>query len=545
MNNVLFEQANQAYKGKDFETALQLFTQCLQDASEPAAPGEIGLLYHQIGNCLVKLNNGAEAIQAYTQATMDTEYAGLGTVNCNLGMAYAGLHDYENAVKFYEAAVADPNYSTPYKAYSGLGNALIKLGKSAEAGAAFRSAALDEGNPDPTKALLNLGVCFMALDRPNDAIFSYESALQFRMQPATRNKIYSSLGQAYVAAGQMQKAVNAFEHALADKTYFLSDSASVDYQRAIGFVAQGTATDMAPVAAPAAAQQSPADTSGLDVVDASYDAYGFDAVTDQAASDLGVVDAADTAFIPGAQPVDAGAVAIAPEQGTDGAFFAEGVEWEEPKKKHTGLKVAIVILIVLILAAGAAIFGYTQGYGYPTQESTTTKLFTNPTDKDVYAPAVNDSKISEYAAFINPDTAITIDGVEKSMSSSTVYVTSKTAAGGPVKYRVTLVRDKIGWKVSNVELFFASQAASDSAAAKSADSKDANAKSTDSKDANANSASNGSTSAGNGAQSSNAQGSGNGNAGNGVQADNAQGSSTNGSAGSGNGNGSSSSSTPQ
>ena len=64
MNNVLCEQANQAYKGKDFETALQLFTQCLQDASEPAAPGEIGLLYHQIGNCLVKLNNGAEAIQA-------------------------------------------------------------------------------------------------------------------------------------------------------------------------------------------------------------------------------------------------------------------------------------------------------------------------------------------------------------------------------------------------------------------------------------------------------------------------------------------------
>ena len=31
----------------------------------------------------------------------------------------------------------------------------------------------------------------------------------------------------------MQKAVNAFEQAIADKTYFLSDSASVDYQRAV------------------------------------------------------------------------------------------------------------------------------------------------------------------------------------------------------------------------------------------------------------------------------------------------------------------------
>lgn len=539
MNNVLFDQANQAYKGKDYQTALQLFTQCLQDASAPAAPGEIGLLYHQIGNCLVKLNNGSEAIQAYTQATMDAEYAELGTVNCNLGMAYAGLHDYENAVQFFEAAVDDPNYTTPYKAYSGLGSALIKLGKSAEAGAAFRSAALDEGNPDPTKALLNLGVCFMALDRPNDAIFSYESALQFRMQPATRNKIYSSLGQAYVAAGQMQKAVNAFEHALADKTYFLSDSASVDYQRAIGFVAQGTATDMAPVAASVASQPSPADTSGLDVVDASYDSYGFDPVSDQAASDFGIVDAGDDAGIAApAQPADAGAAGVALDQGTDGNFFAEGVEWEEPKKKHTGLKVAIVILILLILAAGAAIFGYTQGYGYPTQETVTTELFANPTDKDVYAPAVNDSKISEYAAFINPDTAITIDGVEKSMSSSTVYVTSKTAAGGPVKYRVTLVRDKIGWKVSNVELFFASQSASDSSSAKSSTS--GNAGSTDSKDASANAANGGSANAGNGAQ---ADSGANGNAGNGAAADNAQGSGNDSS--NANANGSSSSSQPQ
>ena len=55
-----------------------------------------------------------------------------------------------------------------------------------------------------------------------------------------RNRLYANLGQAYVATGQMQKAVNAFEEAIADKTYFLSDSASVDYQRAVAAVAQGT-----------------------------------------------------------------------------------------------------------------------------------------------------------------------------------------------------------------------------------------------------------------------------------------------------------------
>ena len=529
MNNELFAQANQAYKGKDYEAALQLFTQCLQDASEPVAPGEIGLLYHQIGNCLVKLGNGQEAIKAYTQATMDTEYAELGTVNCNLGMAYAGLRDYENAVPCFEAAVADPNYSTPYKAYSGLGNALIKLGKSAEAGAAFRSAALDEGNPDPTKALLNLGVCFMALDRPNDAIFSYESALQFRMQPATRNKIYASLGQAYASAGQMQKAVNAFEHALADKTYFLSDSASVDYQRAIGQVAQGTATDMEPITASmlnGANQPSAADTSGLDVVDESYDAYGFETAPDQADQELGVMDSFGDIAAP-AQPGVA-AEPAAPVAGNETGFFAEGVEWEEPKKKHTGLKVAIVILILLILAAGAAIFAYTQGYGYPTQETVATKLFANPSDKDVYASAVNESKIADLAGYINPDSAITIDGIEKSMSSSTVYVTAKTATGGPVKYRVTMVRDKIGWKVSNVELFFASQYSSNNAQGQSAtDAKDAK---DDSASKDANDASGSSASSGNGAQED--SGSTNGNAANGndAQADgNANGNSQNGS----------------
>ena len=166
MNNDLFQQARAAYARKDFQGALAAYTQCLQDAGSSLAPGEVGLLYHQIGNCLVKLKNPSEAIHAYTQATADAAYDACGAVNYNLGMAYASLHDYEDAVKHFEIAVSDAKYDASYKAYSGMGNALLKLGKSAEAGVAFREAALDEANPDPTKALLNLGVCFMALDRP-------------------------------------------------------------------------------------------------------------------------------------------------------------------------------------------------------------------------------------------------------------------------------------------------------------------------------------------------------------------------------------------
>lgn len=48
MNNDLFQQARSAYVSKDYETALAQFTNCLQDTSAALAPGELGMLYHQI-----------------------------------------------------------------------------------------------------------------------------------------------------------------------------------------------------------------------------------------------------------------------------------------------------------------------------------------------------------------------------------------------------------------------------------------------------------------------------------------------------------------
>lgn len=447
MNNELFQQAKAAYAAKDYNGALQAFTLCLQDSSSPLAPGEMGLLYHQIGNCLVKLKNPAEAIQAYTQATADAGYALTGAVNCNLGMAYASLHDYEDAVKHFEIAVSDDKYDTPFKAYTGMGNALLKLGKSAEAGVAFREAALDEANPDPTKALLNLGVCFMALNRPADAVASYESALQFPMKQDTKNKLYANLGQAYVASGQMQKAVAAFEESLADKTYFLSDSASVDYQRAIAAVSQGT-SELAPVAAGA-------DMSGLDVV------------------------AGETAAFPAAEPYDYGTAndpyfyddyaAQGGNQPADDRFFtasdeeleqwSRGLAKQERKRRNVGLKILIVIFVLILAAFGAAAFAYTQGYGYPTQETVVQELFANPeaATQSVFAESVDAERAADIVAPLVQDANVQIDGVNKAMSESTVFATATTPEGGSVQYKVSLVRDMIGWKVTNAELYFTSQ----------------------------------------------------------------------------------------
>ena len=450
MNNELFQQAKEAAALSDYNRALDLYNACLNDEANPLAPGESGLIYHQIGNCLTKLKSFYEAIQAYSKSTEDAAYDAVGTVNCNTGMAYAALRDWANAVKHFEIAVSDRSYPTPYKAYIGMGNALLKQGKSAEAGVAFREAALDESNPDPTKALLNLGVCFMALNRPADAVASYESALQFDLTRDVRNKLYSSLGQAYVATGQMQEAVDAFETAIADKSYFLSASASVDYQRAIAAISQGN---------PESTQGLPtiADTSGFDVAaldgvqlteqnpyvvdeNAVSEDYYF---ADQYAKTGDLAQTSDERFF----------------QSTDEELeqWSKGVVKMERKRRSVGLKILLVIVILALLAAAAGLLLYTQGYGYPTQESVVEQLFADPTSPDSYANGITSEDIADMSKLVADGSTVTVDGVDRSMSSSTAYVTATTPQGGDVTYEVSLVRDMIGWKVSNLDLYFASQ----------------------------------------------------------------------------------------
>jgi len=457
MNNETFNNAHNAYRLKDYPAALQAFTQCLEDPDEKPAPGEIGLLYHRIGNCLVKIGDYNEAIHAFAQATADAAYDDMGAVNYNMGMAYAVLNDYEDAVRYFEVAVSDNHYATPYKAYMGMGNALLRLGKSAEAGAAFRSAALDDNNPSPTKALLNLGVCFMALGRPADAVTSYESALQFDMTDKVRNQLYANLGQAYVANHEYQKAVGAFEQALADKTYFLNDAASVDYQQAIAQVSTGaTAKDDASIS-------GKVDMSGLDVPAADAPEYQEEPRADVAAPAPAPV-SAETAQ----QPTEAmPAVTAAPAQ-TEERFFTQTDEelerWsrnaakQERKKRHTGRNIFLTLLLLILIAGGAAVFAYTQGYGWPTQEDMTQQLFAAPDQSTgLFATGIAESDIDQMTKFVVQADEVKIDGVDRAMDKSEVYATASTTDGGDVQYKITFTRDLIGWKITDVSLNFASQ----------------------------------------------------------------------------------------
>jgi len=307
----------------------------------------------------------------------------------------------------------------------------------------------------------------MALNRPNDAVVSYESALQFDMQPAVRNKLYANLGQSYVSCGQLAKACSAFEEALADKTYFLSDSAAVDYQRAVAAVAQGTAE----------VGQEANDMSGLDVIDSdSYQNNGYDDYQDDNYDyqNDGYYDdyyGDEIGYDEYGNPIgyyDENGEWHDEPLGEDRFFnasdaeieqFAQGNEKAGRKRRNTGLKVGIAIIIVIVLLFGGGIAAYILGLGFPSQDTVATELFKDPESaaKNLFAPDLSEAKATALAGMVAKDSNAIVESVSKSMSESTVYVKASTDEGATVYYKISMVRDLIGWKISNIEFYFNSQ----------------------------------------------------------------------------------------
>jgi tetratricopeptide (TPR) repeat protein len=88
----------------------------------------------------------------------------------NLGMSYYSKGDYERAIKaFMEAAKSGPAYN---KIHNNLGLALAKLGRYQEALDAFKKGG------DEAKAYNNLGVIYLVEKKYEEAISSFEKAIQ-------------------------------------------------------------------------------------------------------------------------------------------------------------------------------------------------------------------------------------------------------------------------------------------------------------------------------------------------------------------------------
>jgi tetratricopeptide (TPR) repeat protein len=432
-----FETGRAAYQAGDFATAVAAF-------NVAKTPGELnGALDHMRGNALMKLGMFPEAAVAYAEALQDVSYGKQGALHANRGRALTAAGNYDAAIDALSLAATDPDYATPYKAYMALGGIYDAKKMPREAGAAYRNAAIDETNPDPASALAKLGACFMELGRPIDAVEAYRTALDFSTPAINQAAIYAQLGSAFVASNRMSEALDAFQHAQSEGGYTLTPQES---------------------AAMVAAQNAVAALTGLGRSDT-------DALLAAAGYGTGAIDPLDPLgksgeFIP--SPEDTGFFSITEQDIVEADRKAGKVR----KKKKRGGKIAAVILIILIILVGVAGYGYYSGYGWPTQQTVVEDVFKAKTDNgdlgSYLAGTVSSDTRTQIESIIPSGATASITSVDRSMYNSTVKVAATLSQGGTQDYVFDLVRDGLGWKVSNVTLSFDSTGGS--ATASSTDS---------------------------------------------------------------------------
>ncbi|MFQ6859178.1 MAG: tetratricopeptide repeat protein [Collinsella sp.] len=423
MNIQALEQARNAYRTGDFASAAQLFA-AVKDPSELAGEAD-----HLRGNSLMRLGRYAEAVEAYGAALQDGAYGKRGALLTNQGKALVASGDIRSAVSAFSAATQDASYATPYKAYLGLGDALKKLGNLTEAGVAYRQAAIDGANPAPAGALANLGDCFVALQRPEDAIESYRTALDFAGPRDDTRAISAGLGQAYVAANRFSDAVDAFGTATVDGIYQLTPEQADAYERA------------------------------RDTLSASS---AMVATTNAYSTDIDPLDplGQSGSFMP--DPSDTGFFTLSEQE----MVQQDRVETKvRRKRRHTGLKVFIALLVVLLIAGGGAAFAYTRGFGFPSQQDVLTGLFQAATDgsdaSEYLASGLDESQKSIITASIPLDATPTIEGMDAGMSEATATVKVALKNGGDMTYEVGFVREGLGWAVSSVSTDFNTETSTD------------------------------------------------------------------------------------
>lgn len=419
MNQQAFEAGRDAYRQGDLTSAVRWLEQAKQ-------PGEVsGRIDHLLGNCLMKLGNFEQAAIAYGDALGDANYGHAGALAANRGRALLAANRPQEAVASLVMATKDSEYPTPYKAYVALGNAYSQMGDFREAGVAYRNAAIDETNPDPSGALRSLGGCFMKMGRAVDAVEAYRTALDFSTPLESQNAIYEDLGMAYAAAARWNEAVDSFGHATASGNHQLSAE-----------------SEAALAAARAALSSVSSDPSGTD---AFLAAAGYGTGTDPL-DPLGK----SGEFIP--SPEDTGFFDITEKEMAKLEVDNRSIR---KKRRGSGLRGCLILILLALLVCGAAALAYYNGYGWPMQEAVVEDLFTtNASGGDInglLADSLSEEARMEILAML-PDgaTDVQVSGVDRSMNESSAFVTVTLSAGGEQSYRVELVRDGVGWKVANV-----------------------------------------------------------------------------------------------
>lgn len=441
MDTSAFNAGKAAYTKGDYATAQAM----LQAAKNP---GEInGALDHMLGNSLMRMGMYQEAAKVYQNVLKDETYQKVGAIYANLGRALAACGQDEEAIRALDSALQDVHYQSPYKAQMALGKLLQKRGDARSAGAAFRSAAIDERNPDPSVALMNLGSCFMELGRPLDAVEAFRTALDFSSPRTSQSSIYAALGEAFVASNRMQEALDAFQHALSSPAAEFTGKQEAAYTAAKHAVATLVAK-----------------RGGIGSTDALLAAGGY-----QVSGSIDPLDPLQESgeLIP--SPEDTGFFSVSEQDIMEEeskknkeekrSKKSKKKQVKKVKKKGRILKVFVVIIVsFFLLGAAGATWAYYQGYGIPDATTVAENLFYAKADRtgtDQYiASSVNDTQKKSIQAILPTTSNIRVKDVQRSKDTSIVTISASLSQGASQTYVVNLIRDGLGWKVTDVSLTF-------------------------------------------------------------------------------------------
>jgi tetratricopeptide (TPR) repeat protein len=424
VDHARLEEAQRAFAAREWRTAAEAY---LAAAGGPGGPGN-GQCYHLAGNALMQLRKYHHAATVYQHALRDPGYPRLTAVLANLGTAQAALGDYADAVATFSAALGDTGYEKRYNLLQGRAGALHAMSRYEEAAQDYRSAASESANPDPGRALNNLGLSLAEGGRASEAVEAFKAAIGTASYDG-KGKALANLGLTYAKLGRHAEAVAAFEASVEGYGHSLSEDALEALEvskRATGASPQRETVDgwrtgeMRPVM-PAAEDERPVEVPVT--ADDSHAVSEFFSRTDKEMKDL------------------------------DREMRRKERD-ERRSASNPWARAAAVALLIVVVVGGSAAFFF-AGYGYPTQQQTVSgmldayKAGRAVTDFWVAAPA---GDVGKEMATIPPNfTYARVDKVERSAFSSKVQVTVKLEKGAPLRYRVSLSREGVGWKVVGID----------------------------------------------------------------------------------------------
>ncbi|MDO8948989.1 MAG: tetratricopeptide repeat protein [Actinomycetota bacterium] len=410
MDETRFAAAEAAYAEGDWRTAAREYLGAAGGGGEGT-----GEAFHKAGNALMRIKRYDDAVQVYGRALEDVAYGNRGSLSANLGAACLSAGDRARSIDAYKSALEDAEYEARYRALQGLGGALFDEGRIEEAADAYRRAALDDANPQPGKALNNLGLCFGALGRPADAVEAYRAAVALE-EYTGRGRASANLGLAYMALGMTEDAARAFSRASGEFGYELTGGAAAAYE-----AAQAALGDREVVDGWSTGEMAPVFTS----------------------KPLEETEELETAFFTRTDDE----MKVADRE----VRRAERVD--RRSKKSVWVTVGVWVAVATV-AVGAVAFAWLSGLGYPTQEMAVRGLLEAHRAGEAvesYWVAVPSADVTKEMSNLPPGfSTYSLDGTVRSAKTSTVDVTIVLDKGAPLNYKVSLLREGVGWKVNGV-----------------------------------------------------------------------------------------------